>query len=299
MKPSTNMLPFSSDSLTLERSSPASNLSMCIDNFLLLRTKGGVLPRVLPGAGTLVFFLYQSPVTVCDVHAGTEQEFSRSFVLCNRHRVLDFSAKEETELVVAVFRPGRLRYFMPFGFSALKDPITDAQQIWSGSLINSLIQKLAEAENIHEHAILLSNFFNEQLHIQSGEQLDRLMDKLYLTPTIQISELAKEGGWSLRHFERLFTSAYGVRPKFFARVARMQQVARQLALNPKAQVSHCAIDSGFFDQSHFIHELQKLSGLSSSELVRSMRERPHFYNPQAMKNYATLLEQAQETVGKR
>ncbi|MFT4173528.1 MAG: helix-turn-helix transcriptional regulator [Rhodocyclaceae bacterium] len=272
-----------------QRCLPPPALTRFVDNFLCLHMPvGGALPRVLPGTGALCLFLYRAPLAVADVHQARQQDMTRSFVMVNRHQVLDFSTAGPTECVVISFRPGRLRYFVSASFGELQDQLTPAADLW-GRQIESIAEQLALAPGFEARVELLSRFLLDRLHEEREARLDRLLDQLYLAPSTRIATLADEAGWSLRHFERLFNSTYGVSPKYFARVARLQQVARRLALEPNSNAGTAALDVGFFDQSHFIHELNKLARLSPTDLVRGMRERPHFYNPKAIQRYVALL----------
>ncbi len=281
-----------------QRCRPPPELATYIDNYLLLdiAKAGADLPRLLPSAGAICFFFYGSSLTVKNVHAGKQETSTASFLICNRHHVLDLSANGATGLVVVNFRPGRLRYFTDAPFAELQDHVISAADLW-GTQAADVPEKLAQARNLAEQATVLSDFFLGVLREREATRLDLLLDMLYLSPGTRISELAEQGGWSLRHFERQFSATYGVTPKYFARVARMQQVARKLALEPGVSTLESALDAGFFDQSHFIHELTKLAGLSATELTRGVRERTHFYNPKALQWYISHMHNLVHTLG--
>lgn len=273
-----------------QRFRPPPELAAYIDNYLYLDISADNtdLPRLLPGTGAACFFFYGTSLNVRDHHAGVQQSNQNAFLICNRHHVLDLSASAASGLMVVNFRPGRLWHFTDASFAELQDKITPLADLW-GSGAQEIIEQLATASNVHERAALLSYFFLRVLRQRKTSRLDLLLDMLYLSPTTRIADLAEQGGWSLRHFERQFAATYGVTPKYFARVARLQQVARKLALEPASNTLESALDAGFFDQSHFIHELDKLAGLSSGELARGVRERPHFYNPKALQWYLSHI----------
>ncbi|MEC5397072.1 helix-turn-helix transcriptional regulator [Uliginosibacterium sp. H1] len=284
---------------SLQRCLPPPVLAPFIDNFQLLEiTAAGPLPRLLPGTGALCCFVSGAPLAVDDVHSAEHRHLSRAFLLCNRHHVLDLAATGPSRLVLVSFRPGRLRYFSPASFAELQDHITDAADLW-GSSASLMAEQLEEAVDLEACRLRLSAFLSAMLPRPGEARLDLMLDLLYLSPSMRIADLAAGAGWSMRHFERMFASTYGVTPKFFARVARLQQVARKLALEPDCTAGSSALDAGFFDQSHFIHELDKLAGLSTVEFVRGVRERPHFYNPMARQRYLALLNDRLDTTAFR
>lgn len=273
-----------------QRFTPNQRLGLFVDNFQIMGIRdAGQLPRVLPGSGALLCIPLGAALQVQDLHAGRTARFAAPFLVVNRHAVLDIESASAAELVVVTFRPGRLRYLVPASFAELQDRLTVASELWGTTRMACLQECLNLAAGPEARVALLEQFFEACLPHRCDARLDVLQDCLYLAPDTRISQLAAEGGWSLRHFERLFTQAYGVTPKYFARVARLQQVARNLALGTSANVAGAVMDAGFYDQPHFIHELQRLSGLRPVEFARGLRERPHFYNPQAIAGYRRLL----------
>ncbi|MDQ7990670.1 MAG: AraC family transcriptional regulator [Candidatus Dactylopiibacterium sp.] len=273
-----------------QRFAPGPRLALFADNFQIMRMHAaGELPRVLPGSGALLCIPLGGELFLQNLHAQRRERLARAFVICNRHAVLDLVCDAPVELLIATFRPGRLRYLVPASFAELQDRFTAADELWGAGELARLCEQLAASPDADLRIARLEGFLERHLGTRADARLDVLQDCLYLAPDTRISRLAAEGGWSLRHFERLFTQAYGVTPKFFARVARLQQVARNMALGLAPNVAGAVMDAGFYDQPHFIHELHRLAGLSPADFSRGLRERPHFYNPAALPRYRQQL----------
>lgn len=273
-----------------QRFVPSPRLAPFADNFQIMRMEAaGELPRVLPGSGALLCIPLGGSLYLQDLHRALRLSFEQPFVICNRHAVLDLSCSRPLELIILTFRPGRLRYLVPASFAELQDRITAAAELWGQARIAELCERLILTASAAARVALLEGFLEETLPTRCDVRLDVLQDSLYLAPHTRISALAEQGGWSLRHFERLFTQAYGVSPKYFARVARLQQVARNMALGIAPNVAGAAADAGFYDQPHFIHELRSLASLQPADFSRHLCERPHFYNPLALPGYRRLL----------
>ncbi|KAF7599414.1 MAG: hypothetical protein CGU29_07700 [Candidatus Dactylopiibacterium carminicum] len=278
--------------LVLRRSLPPASLATHVDNFQYLHIPhAGLLPRILPGNGALALIPCGGTLQLTEIHSGQQHLLDEPAILCNRHQVLDLSASEPSRLFVVSFRPGRLRHFGDTCFADLQDRITPSRALW-GSCSASLGERLAEASDPGSAIVALAGFLERRLQKTRSADFDLLMDLLYLGPERRISDLAQDAGLSLRQFERRFTGTYGVAPKYFARVARLQRVARKLALDPASSTALSALDAGFFDHSHFVHELRRLADLSPTELASGMRERPHFYNPVSLQRYTALINQA-------
>ena len=65
----------------------------------------------------------------------------------------------------------------------------------------------------------------------------------------------------IKQFERTFSKYVGVNPKKFASIVRFQNVI-QINSKDKRTLSQIAIDNGYYDQSHFIHDFKSITGLT-------------------------------------
>ncbi|MDC8004154.1 helix-turn-helix domain-containing protein [Aureisphaera galaxeae] len=78
-----------------------------------------------------------------------------------------------------------------------------------------------------------------------------------------ISELSKYLGYSVRQVERKFQRYIGVSPKEFAKIVRFQNT---LKVTPHDMgLTQLALFNGYSDQSHFIRDFKKLSGIKPKD----------------------------------
>lgn len=78
----------------------------------------------------------------------------------------------------------------------------------------------------------------------------------------RIAALTKHIGLSQSALERRFRRAVGVTPRKFASLVRLQRVLR--LHEPGMRLTRLAASAGYFDQSHFIHEFRRFSGVTPS-----------------------------------
>ncbi|MEO8751570.1 MAG: AraC family transcriptional regulator [Casimicrobiaceae bacterium] len=81
----------------------------------------------------------------------------------------------------------------------------------------------------------------------------------------RIAGLARRLGVSSRTLQRRFLDGVGLTPKRFARIARMQQGLRLLAL-PEASAASVAHTLGYADQAHLTRELMALAGVRPGDV---------------------------------
>ena len=86
---------------------------------------------------------------------------------------------------------------------------------------------------------------------------------------ISIARLADDLGVSRQHLARLFDTHVGVRPKFAARVARIRKVLASASRTRTHSWSTVALEAGFADQPHLVHDFAELTGRTPTAWFRS------------------------------
>lgn len=96
----------------------------------------------------------------------------------------------------------------------------------------------------------------------------KLFDLLYASNgTMTVNELAEEVGWSSRQINRYFNEQFGIPLKVYSNILRFRASFQHIKEGKLFPQEH------FADQSHFIREVKKLSGVSPKELKRNQNDR--------------------------
>jgi AraC-like DNA-binding protein len=77
-----------------------------------------------------------------------------------------------------------------------------------------------------------------------------------------IAAVSDQLGLSQRHFIAVFREQVGLTPKAFCKVRRFQYVLRSIHGTARIDWAQVALDSGYYDQAHFIHDFREFSGLT-------------------------------------
>lgn len=77
---------------------------------------------------------------------------------------------------------------------------------------------------------------------------------------VRVDALAREVGWSRRHFGERFRRELGLSPKQAARVLRFERAGLLLRARPRADLAELAVECGYYDQAHLTHEWRALAG---------------------------------------
>ena len=91
-----------------------------------------------------------------------------------------------------------------------------------------------------------------------------------------IAAVTEQIGLSPKRFIEAFRDEVGLTPKVFCRIRRFQQALAQIDQRGKVDWTAVALDAGYFDQAHFIHDFRAFSGINpSAYLARQSPYRNH------------------------
>lgn len=236
---------------------------------------GSPLPPLTPGTGSELFFHLASRP-----RQGDGSLVPRAHLLCPRQQTLQLSAPGPQQLLAIRFKSGQLRHFTAWPFAELADVLLPLTTLWPEEG-EALLADLAKTPNQGAQIALLQRALLRQLaRCQQPHQAgdDALIQRIYYAPNTPIPTLADHLGWSRRHLERRFGQRFGVSPKQFARLARLQHSLRQLVLEPQLELVQVALARGFCDQAHFSHDSQALTGLTPRQLRQRLLHGPRCYH---------------------
>jgi len=89
------------------------------------------------------------------------------------------------------------------------------------------------------------------------------------TKGIRIEDLPNRVFISQRQLEREFKYKIGISPKHYLRITRINEVLRLLDENHPIDLTSVAYQCGYFDQSHFIHDFQKITGSNPTIFIKN------------------------------
>lgn len=229
--------------------------------------------RVVPsGTMELVFNLGEDELGILNTEkAGSYQSFSGAFFAGAYGRPVFVDTRRH---VLGVhFRPGGAARFLGIPASGLTNIHVDLEGLWGRT---NLREQLCGARNSKECFRILERALVARLkdgldgHPAVGAALEILKRE---AGKIRTRELAAHLGLSQRRFIQLFSNQVGVTPKVFGRVQRFQHAVELTRSSGAIDWADVAVECGYFDQSHLIHEFEALSGLSPTEFQRQRRER--------------------------
>ncbi len=224
------------------------------------------LERVLPtGTAQLIVNLkedqtrlYDPTLTnVCVTTAGTILAGVRSCF-----QVIDTS---EQEYVAGVaFRPGGTMPFMRMPAHEGREANVPLEALWGRRQTAALRERLFEAASADAQLDVLEGVLREMwtpagLHPAVAFALTRF-DHVPLTANI--GTVADAIGMSTKRFIERFKVEVGLTPKRYCRLRRFQRTVSRAHRGRAIDWASVALECGYFDQAHFIHDFRSFSGLT-------------------------------------
>jgi AraC-like DNA-binding protein len=93
-----------------------------------------------------------------------------------------------------------------------------------------------------------------------------------------VSRTVSETGFSSRRFIELFKQHVGIPPKLFCRVRWFQAVLWRITNGQQVHWADVALDCGYFDQAHFIHDFHGFAGVNPSKYLSDHSGFPGHHN---------------------
>jgi len=140
--------------------------------------------------------------------------------------------------------------------------------LFGASRVLLLEEMLAEARTSAERFACMERFLAANLRERHVNPVAcRAAALMRQSPHLRVRDLAGRFDVSERHLLRSFQAMFGMGPKQFARIARIESAWS--ARGQGASWAHSAYAAGFTDQAHMINDFTEIVGVPPAQLVRS------------------------------
>ena len=147
----------------------------------------------------------------------------------------------------------------------LTQGIVDLKDLW-GSNTDLLVEQLSESSSWQQRFAVVERFLSDKF-ARSNQSVRSEVQWAWgqlenYGGCIPIRQLARELGWSDRHFATCFREQIGITPKAAARRIRFTRAHQLLTDSENYALSEIAATCGYSDQSHFTREFHWFAGCS-------------------------------------
>lgn len=224
--------------------------------------------RLMPnGEATIVFNLLDSSIRI--YHPDDIRRFDtygRAVLSGARTNYFVIGAAEQERVIGIQFHPGGSFPFFREPADIMENSFIALEDLWR-SRAGELRERLLAASSAKAMFQILEKDLLALLarpltwHPAVDYALHHFRRRPHATT---IARMTEKIGLSSRRFIQLFSQQVGLTPKAFCRVRRFQQVLTTVHGAKQVDWSEVALDCGYYDQAHFIHDFQSFSGMTPS-----------------------------------
>jgi len=169
------------------------------------------------------------------------------------------------------FKAAGAARFFDLAYDELVDRVVDFAQ-FQPEFARSIHDRVARCATHAERLAAMVAVLEERLTHESQEDIFVRQACQYITQSdgaYSVQELVKLIGFSERQLERKFKKQVGLSPKVLSRIMRFQKFLAMTKEANSLTLTDAAIACGYFDQSHFIRDFTRFSGVSPTTYLTS------------------------------
>lgn len=176
-----------------------------------------------------------------------------------------FALNQKIEYMGIRFKPGA--FYTLFQIEASQ--VMDCMVTFNAVEKKFSLDKIFSLHKVADQIDLIKEYLIMKIKKVKDKRFIHLVDQLYRNPKEKSVEiLAKDLGYNQRHLYRVFKIQYGISPKVLLNIVRLH-LCLTLLLEEKKNLIDIALLCGFYDQSHFIKEIKRYTGISPIQLLEN------------------------------
>ncbi len=227
------------------------------------------------GECSIIFNLRDDPILIYDAE-DTSRYTSHGLAVVSGPKTKCFviDTSQEERVFGIQFQPGGTFPFFRPPASELRNSDVTLECLWKAAAAE-LRERLLAAATIDSMFALAEQYLLTQLvrQLQLHPAVDFARQRFCRAPHMTtVASVLDRIGLSQHRFIQLFRDQVGLSPKAFCRVRRFQRVLHAVHGSHDVDWAQVALDCGYYDQPHFIHDFRAFSGLTPSQYLARATE---------------------------
>lgn len=254
---------------------PVHPLNLFIENFFYYKDFNPVhsLDRFLPdGNINVVFDLTDYPKFIYDNQTLKEIQACMNVWFSGiRNNYITIPSGKNSEMFVINFIKGRAYPFVQMPLDALTDSVVDGDLVLTNEIMN-LREMILSVPGINQKFIIAENYLLKHYcsRLYLNPVVDFAVEKILESPDqVIVRNISEKIGYSQKHFIKIFKENVGLSPKGFLKVIRFQKAIQEIESSKNINWIKLALESGYYDQAHFIHDFKNFSGFTPQAYLQT------------------------------
>jgi AraC-like DNA-binding protein len=225
--------------------------------------------KFIPHCAPLLLIQYRTPALLSwqfGSHIFRDPHYNH-FVTKLQCGVITVRSRGPLGVICVHLRPEAAARLLGEQMQGFLDAQIGLDDIFSAGQISLLEEMLSEAKTSVERFAYVERFLAANLRTCRAKPIAfRAAGLLRRNPNLGVRRLAARLDVGERHLQRTFQAIFGMPPKQFARIARIESAMSARARG--AAWAEIAYATGFTDQAHMVNDFTKIVGVTPAQLVR-------------------------------
>lgn len=264
-----------------KRYNPSKENSHIIECYWTIQSSDAAekIEKIIPDGFTEIIFHYGDPY--CIKFKDTWQ-LQQKQLLAGQIKKYFFLKNTGTSGILGIkFKPAALTELFSLQMSDYTDDVADLHHVFEHELTE--VEKVTYSNCPDEIKIAQIDSLFKSMPVQRNPQIEDCIQMIFdCNGLVAINKLASQLFITERQLERLFKKYIGLSPKFFTRIVRFNYIF-SLMQSKATNWTDIALESGYYDSSHFIKNFKAFSGVDPSG---------YFFEEKTMANF--FLQKSQQ-----
>lgn len=246
---------------------PTPELRSFISGYKIIESDTDRINRVLPDTSLALAFRLRGENTY---HKDDESKTLPTITVSGLRkspRLIGYASNTST--LVVRFKVGGASAFFRDPLHHLFAESVSLDELIPPSEVSKINDQIHEASNYTEAIAIVERFLLRMISQPASDKLvTAAVDRItHSNGFVRIRELADDLCISQDAFEKRFRKIVGATPKQFASIVRLSTIVKHT--RQRDQLLDAALNTGFFDQAHFIKAFKEFTGQTPSEFIQS------------------------------
>lgn len=216
-----------------------------------------IIPSALP---ELILYIDHKP--------SSDKRSLESRLLLNgqQNSFYDLLINDDLCVFSILFEPQGVSQFFDMPFNELTN-LSIPLSYLNKNLATEIEIKLSDCETFAQRTTAVEDILETQLYKHHNysdfARIDHIIETIKQSQgNIRIETLADEANLSRKQFERIFLRQIGASPRQYLNIVRFQSAIFNKSQHHNISLTQLAHASGYYDQSHFISDFKRFTGIT-------------------------------------
>ncbi|MBX2894392.1 MAG: AraC family transcriptional regulator [Cyclobacteriaceae bacterium] len=247
--------------MNYQRIEPDEKLNPWVDCYWFAESTNAIREKkkIIPDGFPEIIFHYRDPYRI-NISGAWKQQGKN--LLAGQIRNFFYLENTGASGMVGIkFKPAVLAQLFELNMSDYTNQVIPLPRITRKAFAGT-IESMSDPLKPLEFAKLLDHELGLIVPLRNGEaqKIERALDLIFeCNGNIEVNELLDQLAITERQLQRLFNKYVGLPPKFYCRIIRFSRIFSLMEQNDSSWVE-MALESGYYDQSHFIRNFKAFTG---------------------------------------